>query len=109
MGQVRNHGEKGAEEGEPHPQPHLEQQEEQREGPLVHGPKDLQEQVDEGHVVTLGEGAVLTLTLAHAHELEALGHLEGPRGRELPLTPVLAGWGSDAGLGSPVPEFRAVA
>lgn len=49
----------------------------------MHGPKDFKEQVDEGHVVTLREGTILILPLAHCHQLQTLRSLEGPRWREL--------------------------
>jgi len=49
------------------PRPHLEQQQEQSQVSLMHGPDDLKEQVDEGHVVTLREGTILMLALAHRH------------------------------------------
>lgn len=83
----------------------------------MHGPDDLKEQVDEGHVVTLREATILMLALAHRHQLEALCYLEGPEVER--TSTLLQQWrsasyfptplGSDAGLGSPVPEFRMTA
>lgn len=56
----------------------LQEQQEQGEVSLVCRPKGFKQQVDEGHVVTLSEGTVLTLPSVNCHQPQALCYLQGP-------------------------------